>query len=66
MGEVFLADGLSLGRKVALKFLSPEMQRDPIAQKRLLHEAKSRLALLVQQSAMEAPSVIGTLLSRCR
>ena len=44
MGEVFLADDLSLGRKVALKFLPQDLQRDPTAHKRLLREAKSAAA----------------------
>jgi dienelactone hydrolase/predicted Ser/Thr protein kinase len=45
MGEVFLAQDTSLDRKVALKFLSEELKRDPAARKRLLREAKSAAAL---------------------
>ncbi len=45
MGEVFLAEDTSLHRKVALKFLPPEMQRDPVARKRFLREAHSAAAL---------------------
>ncbi|MBZ5494984.1 MAG: protein kinase [Acidobacteriia bacterium] len=45
MGEVFLADDVSLGREVALKFLSQELQQDPAAHKRLLREAKATAAL---------------------
>ena len=45
MGEVFLAQDASLDRKVALKFLSEELQQDPTARKRFLREAKSAAAL---------------------
>jgi len=45
MGEVFLAEDTSLHRNVALKFLSPEMQQDPVAHKRFLREAHSAAAL---------------------
>ena len=45
MGEVFLAEDTSLHRKVALKFLSSEMQRDLTARKRFIREALSAAAL---------------------
>jgi TolB-like protein/tRNA A-37 threonylcarbamoyl transferase component Bud32/Tfp pilus assembly protein PilF len=45
MGEVFLADDTSLHRKVALKFLHPDMQRDETAHKRFIREARSAAAL---------------------
>jgi hypothetical protein len=49
MGEVFLAEDLSLGRKVALKFLSQELQPDPAAHQRLLRE-----------QSPQPPSIIST------
>jgi serine/threonine protein kinase len=45
MGEVFLADDTSLHRKVALKFLPPQMQQDEAAHKRFIREAHSAAAL---------------------
>jgi len=45
MGEVFLAEDSSLHRKVALKFLPPEMQQDAAAHKRFVREARSAAAL---------------------
>ncbi len=45
MGEVFLAEDASLGRRVALKFLPPDMQQDAEARKRFLREARSAAAL---------------------
>ncbi len=45
MGEVFLAEESTLDRKVALKFLPPDMQQDVVARKRLLREARSAAAL---------------------
>jgi eukaryotic-like serine/threonine-protein kinase len=41
MAEVYLAEDTQLGRRVALKFLSPDTQADPIAQRRLLREARA-------------------------
>jgi serine/threonine protein kinase len=45
MGEVYLAQDLSLGRKVALKFLTPALQQDTVAQERLIREARAAAAL---------------------
>ncbi len=45
MGEVFLADDMSLHRRVALKFLPPALQQDAAARKRFLREAHSVAAL---------------------
>ncbi len=40
MGVVYRAQDTRLDRQVALKFLAPEIARDPEAQARFLHEAK--------------------------
>jgi serine/threonine-protein kinase len=45
MGEVYLADDLRLGRKVAVKLLPAELTRDEEAKRRLLREARSVAAL---------------------
>ena len=45
MGEVYLADDLTLERKVAIKFLSPSASLDTRAHKRLLREAQAVAAL---------------------
>jgi serine/threonine protein kinase/tetratricopeptide (TPR) repeat protein len=45
MGEVFLAQDTNLDRKVALKFLPEEMQKDDDARVRLLREAKAAASL---------------------
>ena len=45
MGEVYLAEDTRLGRKVAIKFLSPELVGDERAQKRLIKEAQAAAML---------------------
>jgi serine/threonine protein kinase/Flp pilus assembly protein TadD len=41
MGEVYLAEDTRLGRQVALKFLSPSVQRDEESRARLVREARA-------------------------
>ncbi|MGH8004477.1 MAG: FlgO family outer membrane protein [Limisphaerales bacterium] len=42
MGAVYLAEDVSLGRKVAVKFLSADKAADPESRKRFIHEARAQ------------------------
>jgi len=45
MGEVYLAQDTKLDRKVAIKFLPPELESDELTQTRFIREAKAAAAL---------------------
>ncbi|MFC1569617.1 hypothetical protein ACFL4L_05235 [bacterium] len=45
MGEVYKAGDIKIKRTIALKFLSPELTREPEAKKRFIHKAQAAAVL---------------------
>src|SRR5262249_40186642 len=45
MGELYLAEDIALGRRVALKFLATAQQSDPVARERFIEEARAAAAI---------------------
>ena len=52
MGEVYLAEDTTLGRKVAIKFLPEQLMGDERATKRLIREANAQPHWITQTSAL--------------
>jgi len=65
MGIVYLAEDLSLGRKVALKFLPGDFARSPSAIERFRPEFEAHIAKAMQSRvALPTPVASGTLKPR--